>query len=103
MSKDNYIKESDLFNAMENNSHMVEVFGTKRKMIDGMLLTYNIAEFERLNIEEIRNKAITEFAEQLKNKIQSKYCREDLTKQYVGMQTCEWIDEIAEQMKAGAK
>lgn len=31
MSKDKYIKESDLFKAMEKNSHMVEVFGKKKK------------------------------------------------------------------------
>lgn len=52
---------------------------------------------------EIRANAITEFAERLKNKIELKYCRADLTSQYVGMQTCEWIDEIVEQMKGGAE
>lgn len=44
------------------------------------------------------NRAIEEFAKALTDKIEVKYCRGDLTKQYIGMQTCEWIKEIAEQM-----
>lgn len=49
--------------------------------------------------KEIRNKVIDEFAEALADKIEAKYCRANLTSQYVGMQTCDWIKEIAEQMK----
>ena len=105
MSKENYIKESDLFKAMENNSHTVEVFGTKRKMIDGMLLTYDIAEFERLNVEEIRNKAIDEFAEKLCN-----VCSDNSSEFYFGNHKVDVLTldgiteiavEIAEQLKGG--
>lgn len=59
------------------------------------------------NIEEIgtvasiddRNNLIDGFANELINKIESKYCQGDLTSQYIGMQTCEWIKEIAKTMK----
>lgn len=30
-----YVKKSDIIKIMENNSHMIEVFGVKKKMIDG--------------------------------------------------------------------
>lgn len=33
-----YIKKDDVIKIMENNSHIVEVFGTKKKMIDGMMM-----------------------------------------------------------------
>ena len=46
-----------------------------------------------------RNNLIDGFANELINKIESKYCQGDLTSQYIGMQTCEWIREIAETMK----
>jgi hypothetical protein len=46
-----------------------------------------------------RNNLIDGFANELINKIESKYCQRDLTSQYIGMQTCEWIKEIAETMK----
>lgn len=46
-----------------------------------------------------RNNLIDGFANELINKIESKYCQGDLTSQYIGMQTCEWIKEIAETMK----
>lgn len=46
-----------------------------------------------------RNNLIDCFANELINKIESKYCQGDLTRQYIGMQTCEWIKEIAENMK----
>lgn len=49
--------------------------------------------------QEIRTKAIDKFAKALTNKIVVKYCRADLTSQYVGMQTCDWIKEIAEKLK----
>ena len=48
---------------------------------------------------EDRNNLIDDFANNLINKIESKYCHGDLTSQYIGMQTCEWIKEIAETMK----
>lgn len=49
------------------------------------------------NIDD-RNNLIDSFANELINKIESKYCQGDLTSQYIGMQTCEWIKEIAEAM-----
>lgn len=48
---------------------------------------------------EDRNNLIDGFANNLINKIELKYCNGDLTSQYIGMQTCEWIKEIAEIMK----
>ena len=54
-------------------------------------------------VERIRAKALDEFAERLKNKVQVKYGRASLTSQYVGMQVCDWCDEIAEQLKGGAE
>lgn len=50
------------------------------------------------NIDD-RNNLIDGFANELINKIESKYCHRDLTSQYIGIQTCEWIKEIAETMK----
>jgi hypothetical protein len=49
--------------------------------------------------QEIRNKAIDEFAEQLKNKLVLRYGSATPTEQYVAMQVTEWCNEIAEQMK----
>lgn len=48
---------------------------------------------------EDRNNLIDGFANNLINKIELKYCNGDLTSQYIGMQTCDWIREIAEVMK----
>lgn len=48
---------------------------------------------------EDRNNLIDCFANELINKIESKYCQGDLTRQYIGMQACEWIKEIAKNMK----
>ena len=48
---------------------------------------------------EDRNNLIDGFANNLINKIELKYCNGDLTSQFIGMQTCDWIREIAEVMK----
>lgn len=53
--------------------------------------------------QEIRNKAIEEFAEQLKNKLVLRYGSATPTEQYVAMQVDEWCNEIAESMKKGGK
>ncbi len=45
------------------------------------------------------NNLIDGFANNLINKIELKYCNGDLTSQYMGIQTCDWIREIAETMK----
>lgn len=58
-----------------------------------------IEELKALKDKKNCNEVIKEFAKRLKTKIELKYCRADLTSQYVGMQTCEWIDEIAEEMR----
>lgn len=42
---------------------------------------------------------IDEFAKRLTDKIELKYCRGNLSSQHVGIQTCDWIREIAAQMK----
>ena len=33
-----YVKKSDVIKIMENNSHMIEVFGIKKKIIDGFAM-----------------------------------------------------------------
>lgn len=48
---------------------------------------------------EDRNNLIDGFANNLINKIELKYCNRDLTSQYIGVQTCDWIREIAATMK----
>lgn len=48
---------------------------------------------------EDRNNLIDSFANNLINKIELKYCNGDLTSQYIGIQTCDWIREITETMK----
>lgn len=47
-----YIKKSDVIKSMENNSHMMEVFGVQRKMIDGIMLCYDIADMKTIDYEE---------------------------------------------------
>ena len=50
-------------------------------------------------VDSTTKMAIDEFAERLTNKIQSKYSNGNITCQYMAMQTCDWIIEIAEEMK----
>lgn len=81
-----------------------EEFKTLKEIDEDLRLQYcyeDLSNSENIGHMQGYNKAIDEFSERLKNKIELKYCRADLTSQYVGMQTCEWIDEIAEQMKGG--
>nr|DAZ40493.1 MAG TPA: hypothetical protein [Caudoviricetes sp.] len=40
---------------MENNSHMIEVFGVKKKMIDGFAMGCDFADLETVSIEEDDN------------------------------------------------
>ena len=56
---------------------------------------------KELSEQEIRNKAIEEFAERLKNKLVLRYGSATPTEQYVAMQVDEWCNEIAESMKGG--
>ena len=56
-------------------------------------------EYDERWITEIRNKAIDDFAEQLKNKLVLRYGSASPTEQYVAMQVTDWCGEIAVQMK----
>lgn len=47
-----YVKRSDVIKIMENNSHMIEVFGVKKKMIDGFAMGCDFADLETVSIEE---------------------------------------------------
>ena len=44
-----YVKKSDVIKIMENNSHMIEVFGVKKKM------GCDFADLETVSIEEDDN------------------------------------------------
>lgn len=52
-------------------------------------------------IEEIRNKAIDDFAELLKGNLIRKYANANITQQYVALQVTDWCNEIADQLKGG--
>lgn len=47
-----YVKKSDVIKIMENNSHMIEVFGVKKKMIDGFAMCCDFADLETVDIDE---------------------------------------------------
>lgn len=47
-----YVKKSDIIKIMENNSHMIEVFGVKNKMIDGFAMCCDFADLETVDIDE---------------------------------------------------
>ena len=47
------ISREAVIKAMENNSFMVEVYGTKRKMIDGMMMCCDIAELPTIEATPI--------------------------------------------------
>lgn len=46
-----YVKKSDVIKIMENNSYMIEVFGVKKKMIDGFAMGCDFADLETVSIE----------------------------------------------------
>lgn len=50
-------------------------------------------------ISRARTNAIDSFAKEITDKVTAKYCRGDLTSQYIGIQTCKWAKEIAKRMK----
>lgn len=50
-----YVKRSDVIKIMENNSHMIEVFGVKKKMIDGFAMGCDFEDLETVSIEEDDN------------------------------------------------
>ena len=47
------ISREAVIKAMENNSFMVEAFGTKRKMIDGMMMCVEIADLPTVEAKEV--------------------------------------------------
>ena len=47
-----YVKKSDVIKIMENNSHMIEVFGIKKKIIDGFAMGCDFEDLETVSIEE---------------------------------------------------
>jgi hypothetical protein len=46
------ISREAVIKAMENNSFMVEAFGTKRKMIDGMMMCVEIADLPTVAVPQ---------------------------------------------------
>lgn len=48
---------------------------------------------------KVREEVIERFSKAVISKIVTKYCAADITSQYIGMQTCEWIRAIAKEMK----
>ena len=47
-----YVKKSDVIKIMENNSHMIEVFGVKKKMIDGFAMRCDFADLKIVEIDD---------------------------------------------------
>lgn len=47
-----YVKKSDVIKIMENNSCIMEVFGVKKKMIDGLAMCWDFADLETVDIDE---------------------------------------------------
>jgi hypothetical protein len=47
-----YVKKSDVIKIMENNSHMIEVFGVKKKIIDGFAMGCDFEDLETVDIDE---------------------------------------------------
>ena len=47
-----YVKKSDIIKIMENNSNMIEVFGVKKKMIDGFAMCCDFTDLETVDIDE---------------------------------------------------
>jgi len=43
-----YLKKDDVINAMENCSVTIDMFGTKRKVIDGIMMCCAIADMEAI-------------------------------------------------------
>lgn len=47
-----YVKKSDIIKIMENNSHMIEVFEVKKKMIDGFAMCCDFADLKIVEIDD---------------------------------------------------
>ena len=79
---------------MENGLYHIE-----NNKIYKMSLNEPMRKIGTVASDEDRNNLIDGFANNLINKIELKYCNGDLTSQYIGIQTCDWIREIAATMK----
>lgn len=67
-----------------------------------------VMRFERMEkvLSEVslsQKEVVDEFAKQITDKVTAKYCRGDLTCQYVGIQVCDWVKEIADNLKQKIK
>jgi NTP pyrophosphatase (non-canonical NTP hydrolase) len=47
-----YVKKSDVIKITENNSYMIEVFGVKKKMIDGFAMGCDFADLKIVEIDD---------------------------------------------------
>ena len=47
-----YVKKSDVIKIMEDNSYIMEVFGAKRKMIDGFAMCCDFADLKIVEIDD---------------------------------------------------
>lgn len=47
-----YVKKSDVIKIMENNSYIMEVFGVKKKMIDGFAMCCDFADLKIVEIDD---------------------------------------------------
>lgn len=47
-----YVKKSDVIKIMDDNSCIMEVFGTKKKMIDGFAMCCDFADLKIVEIDD---------------------------------------------------
>ena len=47
-----YVKKSDVIKTMEDNSYIMEVFGVKKKMIDGFVMCCDFADLKIVEIDD---------------------------------------------------
>ena len=47
-----YVKKSDVIKIMEDNSYIMEVFGVKKKMIDGFAMCCDFADLKIVEIDD---------------------------------------------------
>lgn len=80
-----YIKKSDVIKTMENNSHIIEVYGTKKKMIDGLMMCCDLADLEVVELDNKNDKKICQFPQrqktyELAHELAEDYFRENMMK-----------------------
>ena len=47
-----YVKKSDVIKIMEDNSYTMEVFGVKKKMIDGFAMCWDFVDLKIVEIDD---------------------------------------------------